>query len=139
MPVEMNSLTDQESASSTPSSGSPPPEEVNFQPPAGSSAGSHFMNIASQITSSFTSGAGSSSKRRLPGGSSFASGSSRDPKSRRRGVEHSRATGPSQWEGSLKEGLIASRKDKDELIDQHLVDYLRREIGDPFLEPDVKH
>ncbi|KAF8237712.1 hypothetical protein L208DRAFT_1356013 [Tricholoma matsutake] len=109
---------------STPSSGSPPPDEINPQ----SSNASRLMDLASHITASFSS----SSKRRLPGGSSFgASASNRDHKTRRRGDSgRNQATGGSagNWDG-LKEG----KKEKDEnLIDSHIVEHLRKEIGDPF-------
>ncbi|CAA7271007.1 unnamed protein product [Cyclocybe aegerita] len=116
---------------STPSSGSPPPEEATFQPNTGAS---YLSNLTSQITTAF--GGSSSSKRRLPTGSSFgASSSSRDAKTRRKG-EPGRSGG-SNWPGELKE-TGGSKKEKDELIDNALVEYLRKEIGDPFLEPPLK-
>lgn len=111
----MNSPPDPGSPSvSTPSSGSPPPDEVNPQ----SSNASRLMDLASHITSSFSS----SSKRRLPVGSSFASSSNRDHKTRRRG-DSGRSMGASggNWDG-LKEG----KREKDELIDIHIVESLRK-------------
>ncbi|KAJ7095308.1 hypothetical protein B0H15DRAFT_828974 [Mycena belliarum] len=109
---------DPDSSSSSPASESPPPED-NYQP---SGVASHILNLTSHITSSF--GSGSPSKRRLPGGSSFAAASSsRDPKSRRR--EDPRRG--SAWEG--KEG---GKREKEELVDNGVVEYLRKEIGDPF-------
>ncbi|KAJ7068196.1 hypothetical protein C8F01DRAFT_1246731 [Mycena amicta] len=106
---------DPDSGSSSPVSDTPPEEHF-----PSASTGSHFLNIASHFTSSFTS----PSKRRLPGGSSLAASSSRDAKSRRR--EDPRRGG---WEG---------KRDKDELIDGHVVDTLRKEIGDPFNEATLK-
>ncbi|KAJ7047445.1 hypothetical protein C8F04DRAFT_8041 [Mycena alexandri] len=112
---------DPDSSSSSPSD-SPPPED---HPHSG--GGSTFLNIASHITSSFS---GSPSKRRLPGGPSFAAASSsRDPKSRRR--EDPRRGGGG-WDG--KEG----KRDKEELIDSSIVDHLRKDIGDPFNEVSFK-
>ena len=102
------------SALSTPSSASPPPEEVNFH----QTSAQFINNLASQVTSAFTGG--NSSKRRLPGGSSFgAASSARDPKSRRRGD-----SGRNNWEGGKEGG--AGRKEKDELIDTNVVDWLRK-------------
>ncbi|KAJ7700009.1 hypothetical protein B0H17DRAFT_274265 [Mycena rosella] len=114
---------DPDSSSSSPASESPPPED-HYQP---SGTSSHILNLASHITSSF--GSGSPSKRRLPGGSSFAAASSsRDPKSRRR-EDPRRGT----WEG--KEG---GKREKEELVDNNVVEHLRKEIGDPFLETSFK-
>lgn len=66
-------------------------------------------------------GTGNASKRRLPTGSSFAAASARDPKSRRRGDTR-------QWEGAIvKDGSsTGGKKEKDELIDTALVDFLRK-------------
>ncbi|KDR73713.1 hypothetical protein GALMADRAFT_251521 [Galerina marginata CBS 339.88] len=126
----MNSPPDPGSPSpSTPSSGSPPPEEVNFQ----QNTSSYLANLTSHISATFS---GNSSKRRLPAGSSFgAASSARDAKTRRRG-ESGRQNTSTTWEG-LKES-VGGKKEKDELIDNALVEYLRKEIGDPFLEPAVK-
>jgi len=116
---------DADSSSSSPASESPPPED-HYQP---SGAAGHILNLASHISSSFA-GSGSPSKRRLPGGSSFAAASStRDPKSRRR--EEPRRGGT--WEG--KEG---GKREKDDLVDNGIVEYLRKEIGDPFNETAFK-
>ncbi|KJA24269.1 hypothetical protein HYPSUDRAFT_539569 [Hypholoma sublateritium FD-334 SS-4] len=123
----MNSPPDPSSPSpSTPSSGSPPPEEAY---PSGTGAGSasYLANLTSHIGSAFSGS--SASKRRLPTGSSFAAGSTRDAKSRRRG-ESGRPGNPN-WDGLKDNG---GKKEKDELIDTALVDYLRKEIGDPFQE-----
>ncbi|KAF8891368.1 hypothetical protein BD779DRAFT_1514873 [Infundibulicybe gibba] len=103
---------------STPSSGSPPPEEVN--PQASSGGASHLLNLASQVTSSLS---GASSKRRLGGSGPSASTSNRDPKSRRRG-ESNRGG----WDIGKDSGK------KEDLVDSSLVDQLRKEIGDPFLD-----
>ncbi|KIM48587.1 hypothetical protein M413DRAFT_81723 [Hebeloma cylindrosporum] len=114
---------------STPSSGSPPPEEAYQQIPANASS-SYISNLTSHIGAAF--GAQSSSKRRLPTGSSFgAASSSRDTKTRRRAAEPGR-TGGGPWESS------SGKKEKDELIDTALVEYLRKEIGDPFLEQGIR-
>ncbi|TFK36371.1 hypothetical protein BDQ12DRAFT_686799 [Crucibulum laeve] len=125
------------SPTSTPSSGSPPNEEMNFQLPSNATAASHFINLTSQLANTF-SGNGSS-KRRHPASSSFMSQSSRDPKSRRRG-EPGRVGGGSNWEagqaGQLKDAM--GKREKDELIDHQLVDLLRKEIGDPFIESGYK-
>ncbi|KAF7313736.1 hypothetical protein HMN09_00530700 [Mycena chlorophos] len=95
--------------------------EETFQAPTGGPA-----SILSHLTSSFTA---SPSKRRLPAGSSFAGSSSRDVKSRRR--EDPRRGG---WE--MKEG--GGKRDKEELVDPHIVDTFRKEIGDPFNEANSK-
>jgi hypothetical protein len=77
------------------------------------------MDLASHITSSFSG----SSKRRLPGGSSFgASSSNRDHKTRRRGDSGRNPTTGGNWDG-LKEG---KREKEDNLIDNHIVEYLRK-------------
>ncbi|KAG5643213.1 hypothetical protein DXG03_001331 [Asterophora parasitica] len=103
------------------------PEEV-FQTQGPSGAPHFITTVARDITQSFISGG---SKRRLPGSSNFgASSSSRDPKSRRRldvGKSGGGAGGASLWEGQKE----SKREDKD-VVDQHLVEFLRREIGDPF-------
>ncbi|PFH51677.1 hypothetical protein AMATHDRAFT_2783 [Amanita thiersii Skay4041] len=168
----MNSPPDLGSpAYSTPSSESPPPEEVNFQAhPQGSagqisSASSHISQLMSHVAATLggtaaaamaaaaagvsgnnagSGGAGagagsaaSSVKRRQP---HPAHGSSaRDAKSRKRG-DHGRAGGSgaaggpgSNWDYG-KDGPGGSRKDKDELVDVHVVDKLRRDLGDPFME-----
>jgi len=151
----MNSPPDPGSpTSSTPSSGSPPPEEVNYQPSSGTNT--YLSNLTSHISNTF-GGSSSASKRRLPAGSSFgAAASSRDAKTRRRGDTGGRQV-PLTWESANKES--GGKKEKDELIDNALVDYLRKgmsyglyigirgdspetsrrlEIGDPFQELGVK-
>ncbi|KAF8912177.1 hypothetical protein CPB84DRAFT_1820841 [Gymnopilus junonius] len=113
----MNSPPDPGSPSpSTPSSGSPPPEEVNFQPV--NAGRSYIENLTSQISTAFTGGS-SSSKRRLPTGP-FG----RDAKTRRRGEASRQNTTSAIWDG-IKEPT-GGKKDKDELIDPALVEYLRK-------------
>ncbi|KAF8163677.1 hypothetical protein B0H34DRAFT_333025 [Crassisporium funariophilum] len=127
----MNSPPERSSPSSTPSSGSPPPEETNYPP---STSGGYLANLTSHLTATF-GGSPSSSKRRLPTGPSFgAASSARDPKTRRRG-ESGRQNSSTGWDG---QGLAIAKKEKDELIDHALVEYLRKEIGDPFLETGIK-
>jgi len=91
-----------------------------------------------KITNSFSNIGTSSStaKRRLPGGSSFgAASNTRDPKTRRtqEGKDRERRGGAGEGWGEGK------RKDKDELLDSNLVEQLRKEFGDPFLDDDIKN
>ncbi|KAF4614678.1 hypothetical protein D9613_002556 [Agrocybe pediades] len=137
----MNSPPDPGSpSSSSPSSGSPPPEEANFQPPAGTN--SYLSNLTSHISNTFGGGGGPSSapKRRLPSGAAFgAAASARDAKTRRRGENSNGRQGgqmPLAWDGPPKDP--SGKKEKDELIDNALVDHLRKEVGDPFQEPELK-
>lgn len=123
----MNSPTEPGSPSpSTPSSGSPPPDELEqIQTSRGGS-------ILGKFTNSFTGGnsSASPSKRRLPGGSSFAAASNtRDAKTRRkedgmgmrdRDSLRERRSGGDGWADGK------SRKDKDELVDGALVEHLRK-------------
>ena len=101
-------------------SSSPANEEVNFQAPSGGSFDKGFIStLASQLTP-FASGGGSS-KRRLGSGSSYQPGSSaRDPKSRRR--ENSGRMDTGTWDAKGR----SVGKQKEEFLDQHLVDYLRK-------------
>ncbi|TFK63347.1 hypothetical protein BDN72DRAFT_775992 [Pluteus cervinus] len=119
-----------DSPSSTPSSGSPPPEEVTYTGPT--------QGVASQFVNLIASGFAGAAKRRLPTGPTFASSASsasRDPKPRRR-ADPTRAGSGHTWEGhSLEKG----RREKDELIDNSIVEYLRKQIGDPFTEHTIKH
>lgn len=127
----MNSPPDPGSPSlSTPSSGSPPPEEINTQ--ASGSASAQFLNtITDRLSSTF---AGGSSKRRLPGGSGYgASSSNRDPKSRRRGDTGraqggDRGGGGSTWETAKD----TNRREKDDLVDNSVVEYLRKGMDHTF-------
>lgn len=140
---------------STSSTGSPPPEEVAYQ---FSPHASYFANLTSQITSSLarTAGVGgsSSSKRRLPGSSYTSGPSDRDAKARKKTGDTGR--GNPQYEGSLRD--VSTKKDREELVDSGTVEWLRKgnillwnlfhlldslsatlvEVGDPFLEPEVK-
>lgn len=117
----MNSPPDPGSPSpSTPSSGSPPPEEVNFQP--AHTGRSYIENLTSQISTAFAGG--SSSKRRLPTGSFGVGSSARDAKTRRRGESSRQNPTSTVWEG-MKEAT-GGKKEKDELIDNALVEYLRK-------------
>jgi hypothetical protein len=103
---------------STPSTGSPPPEEIIYQP-SGESDKGFLGSLTSQLTS--FAGGGSSSKRQRIGGSSYAATSgARDPRSRRR--ENSGRADTGHWDGKGPGG----KRDKDELLDQALVDYLRK-------------
>ncbi|KAK2466655.1 hypothetical protein APHAL10511_000913 [Amanita phalloides] len=129
---------------STPSSESPPPEDTHFPPSQNTAQLSQLITqVAASLSSSgnptsptvtagpSTSGShhGSvgvpSSKRRQPQGASYAR--DRDAKTRRR---EPRAGGVWEPQGG-KEG---GRKDKDEFIDTHIAENLRKDIGDPFLE-----
>ncbi|KAF5358417.1 hypothetical protein D9756_001291 [Leucocoprinus leucothites] len=113
---------------STSTSGTPPPEEAvsgNTQPESQSRSGLGLFQLANQISATFSGGA---SKRRNPsGGSSSTAAPARDTKLRRRG-EASRSTWDTRGEAP------PPRKEKDELVDSNLVDFLRKEIGDPFYE-----
>lgn len=123
----MNSPTEPGSPSpSTPSSGSPPPDELEQI-----QANNRGASILGKFANSFTgpSSSASPSKRRLPGGSGFgAASNTRDAKTRRRedgmggsGRDRDRRGGGDRdgWDGK-------GRKDKDELVDGSLVELLRR-------------
>ncbi|KAG6885890.1 hypothetical protein C0993_008409 [Termitomyces sp. T159_Od127] len=108
---------------------SPPPEEINAQPSSSSNFGAHLVN---QITQTFAGG----SKRRLPGGTSVGGPTvMRDPKMRRK-IEQGKGTNVSlanaTWDGSKE-----TKREERELVDHNLVDYLRKEIGDPFQDPGI--
>ena len=146
----MNSPADHGSPASTSSSESPPPEEVS--PAAGGSSSSYLSNLTSHITN--IGNFSGPSKRRLPQGSSFgAASSTRDPKTRRRERERGEPSRPGHtaWEKEPK------KEPKDDLLDQGLVEHLRKgvflffsllgiqytcmnflEIGDPFFEIGIK-
>ncbi|KIK91594.1 hypothetical protein PAXRUDRAFT_13706 [Paxillus rubicundulus Ve08.2h10] len=139
---------------STDTSGSPPPDDFQFT----NRDQQHMLNIAnaqfpSNISSSFTPNA-SSSKRRLPGGSTSEGPLRRDPKSRRREEAMGTATGSKRIiiEGQgphivsssvgptsfQSRGDYGSRRDKEELVDIPLVEQLRQDFGDPFLDSGLK-
>ncbi|KAF8623328.1 hypothetical protein AX15_006406 [Amanita polypyramis BW_CC] len=145
----MNSPTEPASPTfSTPSSESPPPEEI-FQTPQSaiqlaqittqittnlansSGLGNVVGNIGAGPTGFSNSGpavpGGSSSKRRQPYG---IPARDRDAKSRRREPR----TGASMGNFESQGGKEGGKKDKDEFVDAHIVERLRKEIGDPFLE-----
>jgi len=125
----MNSPTDHGSPASS-SSGSPPPEDASPVTGGSSYISSHLNTIAS------FSG---SSKRRLPQGSSFAAASStRDPKSRRRERERGEPSRAGHTVWDKESGGLGKKEPKDDLLDQGLVEHLRKEIGDPFLEIGIK-
>ncbi|KAF8551687.1 hypothetical protein OG21DRAFT_1417533 [Imleria badia] len=118
---------------STDTSGSPPPDDFQFsnrdQQQILSAADPRLL---SNFTSTFASTSGSS-KRRLPGGSSSEGPQRRDPKSRRREDAFGTASNTFQSRGDY-----ASRRDKEELIDLSLVDQLRQDFGDPFMDSGLK-
>jgi hypothetical protein len=119
---QMNSPPDPGSPSpSTPSSGSPPPDEIQYtQQHAGASTGaaSQLSHITSQISSFI---GGGPSKRRLPGGSSYGPASNtRDSKSRRREDPRRAGSGNGWGEGT------EVKRDKDELVDIAVVERLKK-------------
>ncbi|KAG6902241.1 hypothetical protein C0995_002613 [Termitomyces sp. Mi166 len=108
---------------------SPPPEEINAQPSSSSNFGAHLV---SQISQTFAGG----SKRRLPGGTSVGGPSAmRDPKMRRK-IEQAKGASTglvnTPWDSSKE-----TKREERELVDHHLVDYLRKEIGDPFHDASI--
>ncbi|KAG6377119.1 hypothetical protein JVT61DRAFT_1170 [Boletus reticuloceps] len=141
---------------STDTSGSPPPDDFQFsnrdQQQVLSAADARLLN---NISYSFSSTSGSS-KRRLPGGSSSEGLQRRDPKSRRREDAFGSASGSRKVAIEGQAGHVAgrgsglggnafqprgdytSRRDKEELIDLSLVEQLRQDFGDPFLDSGLK-
>ncbi|THV03977.1 hypothetical protein K435DRAFT_962111 [Dendrothele bispora CBS 962.96] len=116
---------------STPSSGSPTPEESGVTYVPSSANTSNLLNaVSSNLGPGTVSSSQSSGKRRLPGGGSFSSGSARDPKSRRRDDREARKgmSGSGPWD---KDGKKSREED---LIDSQLVEQIRKDIGDPFLD-----
>ncbi|TFY79605.1 hypothetical protein EWM64_g4402 [Hericium alpestre] len=75
----------------------------------------------------------SSAKRRLGPASN-----TRDPKTRRREEFNSRK-GVMHVEAGREEGGSGSRRPKEDLLDVHLVESLRRRIGDPFDDDIIKN
>ena len=155
---------------STPSSESPPPEEVSYQPPQNPA---QLAQLAHQVAASLSNGgnvggspvgAGPSASGSTPAATVASSGKRRQPhnvsvrdrdvKTRRREPRASGSVGTWESQGG-KEG---GRKDKEEFIDAHIVEKLRKgwssfgraliiqgsvsdacmifnpDIGDPFLE-----
>ncbi|KAG7093059.1 hypothetical protein E1B28_009351 [Marasmius oreades] len=132
----MNSPDQTGSPLSSPSSGSHTPEETGPLSPASVGTGNLLSSVVSNLSSQ---GGGGVGKRRMH----FATGgSTRDVKSRRRedhrkgagggGSSSGAHGGPEMWEGKASHG--SGKKDKEDLLDYHIVEYLKREIGDPFLE-----
>ncbi|KAF8647500.1 hypothetical protein AX16_006705 [Volvariella volvacea WC 439] len=130
----MNSSLDGDSPTSTPSSPSPPPEEINFH---------QTQPVATQLLERLMGAVPGTSggKRRLPGGlAAGGHGGPRDAKSRRRGEPaarnpHSQGSGNYDYPPAGEGGRRGTR---DDLVDVALVEYLRREIGDPFQEGLIK-
>ncbi|KAI0701566.1 hypothetical protein C8T65DRAFT_741706 [Cerioporus squamosus] len=82
----------------------------------------------------FISGFGAPPKRRLPGGLVVGGVGARDPKSRKKDV---RGGGGGMWDQG---GAGSSRGQRgDDLVDQHIVDQLRIQFGDPFDETPLKN
>ncbi|KAF8989264.1 hypothetical protein BDZ89DRAFT_1087467 [Hymenopellis radicata] len=102
---------------STPSSSSPPPDEYF---PLEAARTTDLLNMVANGLNS-----PSSSKRRPFGGSS-----ARDSKSRRREGPQRGGGSAAAWDKDSGSG--SSRK--EDMIDNSAVDFLRKEIGDPFLE-----
>ncbi|KAG2071290.1 hypothetical protein BDR04DRAFT_1098322 [Suillus decipiens] len=145
---------------STDSSDSPPPDDFQFASSGPSTRDPHtsFLHSATtQILGNITSVMPSpGSKRRLPGGSSFDGPSRRDVKTRRRedamsmvGNSRRMAEIQNQNAGGSSFGMTAgsawgaksehgSRRDKEDLVDTLMVEQLRKEFGDPFLETVLK-
>ena len=116
----MNSPVDHGSPESS-SSGSPPPEEAS---PV-MSGSSYISNFAGHINT--IGNFSGPSKRRLPQGSSFAAASStRDPKTRRRERGEPSRPGHVVWE--KESGGLGKKEPKDELLDQGLVEHLRKGV-----------
>jgi hypothetical protein len=115
----MNSPPDPGSPTdSTSTSGTPPPEEIsqaNAQTESRSS-GLGLFQLANQITATFS---GSSKRRNPSGGSSSTAAPLRDSKLRRKG-DASRSTWDARGESQ------ATKKEKDELVDANIVEYLRK-------------
>ena len=105
---------------SCPSSSSPPAEEGNFQAPSGGTFDKSFIGTLTSHLSPFTG----ASKRRLGGGSTYTTGgSARDPKSRRR--ENSGRMDSGNWDAK---GPGGGKREKDEFLDQNIVDFLRKGV-----------
>ncbi|KAG5352446.1 hypothetical protein C0989_002282 [Termitomyces sp. Mn162] len=96
----------------------PPPEEFNAQSGSSSNFGAHLV---SHITQTLAGG----SKRRLPGGTSVGGPSTmRDSKMRRK-IDQAKGTSMSltnaAWDSSKE-----TKREERELVDHHIVDYLRK-------------
>lgn len=123
--VAMNSPEPISPSASTSSSGSPPPEEVTLQPSSG-----YLSSLTSHLTTAFvrnTAGgpSSSSSKRRLPAGSTYGPGQSdRDPKTRKKTCDIG-SRNNTLYEGQREN---VAKKDKEELIDSNTVEWLRKGV-----------
>ncbi|KAF8830961.1 uncharacterized protein C8R40DRAFT_1170975 [Lentinula edodes] len=128
---------------STPSSGSDV-EEMSL-PPSSSFPSGLVINSTGSFGNTVPSSATSlSSKRRLNPGS-VSSRDPRDSKSRRRDNPHHHAKGAG-GEGERERDrerqggrganyeMQKEKREKDELLDMGAVEFLRKEIGDPFVE-----
>lgn len=141
----MNSPEPSSPVSSDSSAGTPPPDD--FQSSVNNRDQQRILtaiNTQPLNVGPMQSPTGSS-KRRLPVGSFHEGPSLRDAKSRRRedatsssrrhaadnqGQHPSTAPGPP---GQIRSDYIP-RRDKDDLVDTGLVEQLRKEFGDPFIE-----
>lgn len=117
-------------AASTPSSGSPPPDEFPEE------SQSKTSSWASTLTNALNPRALAPGKRRQPPAGGSAGSSVRDAKTRRRdeGNVRKQSSGPggSGWVEGKQKG------DKEELLDMALAERLRKELGDPFDESTLK-
>ncbi|KAJ3866757.1 hypothetical protein EV359DRAFT_62051 [Lentinula novae-zelandiae] len=128
---------------STPSSGSDV-EEISLPPSSSFPSGLVINSIGSFGNTGPSSATSSSSKRRLNPGS-VSSRDPRDSKSRRRDNPHHHAKGAG-GEGERERDrerqggrganyeMQKEKREKDELLDMGVVEFLRKEIGDPFVE-----
>ncbi|KAJ3877272.1 hypothetical protein F5879DRAFT_989701 [Lentinula edodes] len=128
---------------STPSSGSDV-EEISLPPSSSFPSGLVINSIGSFNNTVPSSATSSSSKRRLNPGS-VSSRDPRDSKSRRRDDPHHYAKGAG-GEGERERDrerqggrganyeMQKEKREKDELLDMGAVEFLRKEIGDPFVE-----
>ncbi|EKM51625.1 uncharacterized protein PHACADRAFT_261875 [Phanerochaete carnosa HHB-10118-sp] len=108
------------------SSGSPMPDEPPYL-------------LTSELASFMSSSRGESylsgGKRRLPMGSVSSSGT----KSRRREEAPGRRTGGGGvWQQTEIRDYTGGRAQREELVDQHIVDNIRTDWGDPFDESAIK-
>lgn len=113
-PPDPGTPTDSASTSDT-----PPPEEIHSGSAQADSrsSGLGLFQLANQITASLS---GSAKRRNPSGGSTGATTSTRETKQRRRGGESSRYTMETRGDA------MTSRKEKEDLADANIVDYLRK-------------
>ncbi|KAI6039359.1 hypothetical protein EDC04DRAFT_2603323 [Pisolithus marmoratus] len=141
----MNSPEPSSPVSSDSSAGTPPPDD--FQSPVNGRDQQRILTAVNtqQLTMGPMQSPTGSSKRRLPVGSFHEGPSLRDAKSRRRedatsgsrrhttdnqGQHPSTAGGPP----AQVRGEYISRREKEDLVDVGLVEQLRKEFGDPFID-----